>query len=114
MTGACRNFLYSVEGYRNNSLGTWIELFGTMLPGTGAPPDVRLDYLREASLSDDVRVRSLVVKAAARAQDIHEFIIAAGELQGGKLLEQRGMPATRGEAWDYRNGTAAGFVDSLS
>lgn len=91
------------ESYSNNASGTWVEFFGTMLPGTAAPPDVRMAYLTLACGSDDPRVRLLVGRAADRALEPHESIMVAGEVQGGVVVEPRGRPATYGEIWSYRN-----------
>ncbi|MDN3309354.1 hypothetical protein QWJ90_00230 [Microbacterium oryzae] len=91
------------ETYSNNSTAVWIELFGTMLPSTAATPDSRLSYLREKAQSEDPVVRKLVVRAARRALDTNESTIVSGELQGGGVVEPRGMPATRSDSWDYRN-----------
>ncbi len=89
------------ERYINNASGTWVELFGTMLPGTAAPPAARADYLDFIASSVDVRKRSLVVRAANRSLDGHESIIASGELQGGLVVEQRGAPRTFGDMFEY-------------
>ena len=91
------------EDYANNASGTWVDLFGTMLPGTAADPGTRVEYLTLAAHSSDPRVRTLAVRASERALDTHESITVAGELQGGALVEPRGMPKTYGDAWAYRN-----------
>jgi hypothetical protein len=95
--------LAETETFSNNSNGTWIELFGTMLPGTAAPPEARIAYLRSVAASDDTRLRLLAVKGAARALAIHESIMVSGEVQGGVVVERRGRPETWGDAWSYRN-----------
>jgi len=90
------------ENISNNSSGEWVGLFGTMLPSTAAAPAMRLDYLRNKSSSSDPKVRLLVVQAAERALDSHEWSMVAGEVQGGVVVERRGRPATWGEAWEYQ------------
>lgn len=90
------------ETYANNATGTWVDLFGTFLPGTAAPPPARVVYLRRVSSSPDPEIRSLVAKAAAGSLAHHESITVSGELQGGVLVEPRGMPATYGDAGEYR------------
>jgi hypothetical protein len=91
------------ETYANNATGTWLDLFGTMLPGTAAAPRSRLEYLKRVSKSPDPDVRTLVVQAASRAFTHHESITVSGELQGGVLVEPRGTPRTWPEAGEYRN-----------
>lgn len=91
------------ESYSNNASGTWVELFGTMLPGTAALPSARMAYLISTCESEDSRVRLLVGRAAHRALESHEWIMVGGEIQGGLVVEPRGRPATYGEIWEYRN-----------
>lgn len=91
------------ESYSNNASGTWVELFGTMLPGTAAAPDVRMDYLQSTAASIDPRVRQLAARGADKALDSQEWIMASGEVQGGLVVESRGRPATFGDVWAYRN-----------
>lgn len=91
------------ETFSNNSTGTWIELFGMMLPGTAAAPQIRIRYLQGVATSDDPRIRLLAVKGAARALAVHESIMVSGELQGGLVVERRGQPQTWGDVWNYRN-----------
>ncbi|WP_294180657.1 hypothetical protein [uncultured Schumannella sp.] len=91
------------ETYSNNATGTWVEFFGTMLPGTAASPDSRIAYLSSSATSPSSRVRLLVAKAAGRALEIQESIMVSGEVQGGVVVEPRGRPATYGDAWAYRN-----------
>jgi hypothetical protein len=89
------------ETWSNNATGTWVELFGVMLPGTAARPAQRLTYLRNVVAADDVRVRKISVAACERALSLHESIMLSGELQGGSLVEPRGRPETYEEAWTY-------------
>jgi len=91
------------ESYANNASGTWVEFFGTMLPGTAAAPTVRMDYLADCVASNDRRVRDLCVRAARYALRPDESIIVSAEAQGGVLVEPRGAPATFGNVWAYRN-----------
>lgn len=91
------------EDFSNNASGTWVDLFGTMLPGTAADPDSRMSCLIQASRSDEQAVRLLAVRAAERALDTHETITVSGELQGGTVVPPRGTPPTYGDAWSYRN-----------
>ena len=91
------------ESYSNNATGTWVEFFGTMLPGTAAPPAARMAYLQASAVSDDPRVRLIAGRGADRALEMHESIMVSGEVQGGVVVEPRGRPATFGEAWEYRN-----------
>src|SRR5690606_29175694 len=55
------------ETYSNNATGTWIEFFGTMLPGTAASPDLRIAYLISSVASPNSHVRMLAARAAGRA-----------------------------------------------
>lgn len=89
------------EDYSNNATGTWIALFGTMLPGTAASPRSRLSYLQTRAETSDAAVRRLVVLAARRALTFHESITVSAERQGGIVVEPRGSPKTYGEAWEY-------------
>lgn len=91
------------EDFSNNATGTWVGLFGTMLPATAAGPETRLAYLTDVARAHDPRIRRLFVKAASHALDRHETTMVSGELQGGTVVEPRGTPATYGEAWAYRN-----------
>jgi len=90
------------ETYANNATGTWVDLFGTMLPGTAATPNQRVDYLSQVARDTRREVRLLAIKGVARALVPHESISVSGELQGGVLVEPRGRPATYGEAGEYR------------
>ena len=101
------------ETWANNATGTWIDLFGTWLPGTAASPSQRIEYLRSRAESGEPVVRSLVVKAATRMMaGRHEAITVSGELQGGVLVEPRGSPATWDEAGEYRRAAIA-LLDGL-
>ena len=99
------------ETYANNATGTWVDLFGTMLPGTAAAPSMRVDYLRGVVAGGDRITRLLGVKAAARSLVHHESVTVSGELQGGVLVEPRGTPATYGEAGEYRRAMIALLAD---
>jgi len=100
------------ETYANNATGTWVDLFGTMLPGTAATPGQRIDHLRKVASDIDPEVRMLAIKGAAQALDTQEMIAVSGELQGGVLVEPRGRPATYGEAGEYRR-AAISLLDQL-
>jgi hypothetical protein len=90
------------ETFSNNAAGTWVSLFGAMLPATAARPAERLRYLQ--ALADDplAEVRKLAVAAADHALDAHSTVTVSGELQGGVVVEPRGTPNTWGEVWDYQ------------
>lgn len=90
------------ESFANNATGVWVTLFGTMLPATAADPVLRLRHLQDQLASENPDVRALLVRAAAAGMDSHESVVVSGELQGGTVVEPRGMPATWGEAADYR------------
>lgn len=90
------------ETFSNNASGTWVDLFGTMLPGTAASPAERAAYLRKVSASRDPAVRTIAVIAAAKSLVTHESISVSGELQSGVLVEPRGTPTTWEEAGTYR------------
>jgi hypothetical protein len=93
--------LAETESYANNATGTWVALFGTMLPGTAATPSQRADYLRAVARSSESDVRLLAIKAATHALIRLEGITVSAELQGGVLVEPRGSPATYGDAHAY-------------
>lgn len=103
------------ETWANNATGTWIDLFGTMLPGTAATPARRAEYVRELAASEELAVRAFAVKAAQRmlGRMQHEVITVSGELQGGVLVEPRGTPATYGEAGEYQRAGIA-ILDKLA
>jgi hypothetical protein len=90
------------ETWSNNATGTWVDLFGSMLPGTSARPGQRADYLRRVSASADAEIRKLAIGAAAHGLERPESIAVSGELQAGVLVEPRGTPATYEEAFDYQ------------
>jgi hypothetical protein len=90
------------ETFANNATGTWVDLFGTMLPGTAATPTQRVEYLSQVARDRRPEVRLLAIQGAAHSLSIQELITVSGEIQGGVLVEPRGMPATYGEAGEYR------------
>jgi hypothetical protein len=92
------------ETYANNAGGTWVDLFGTMLPGTAASPEERISYLSEVAERQDPAQRSFAVKACERilSRLQHETIVVSGEIQGGVLVEPRGRPETWGDVKAYR------------
>ncbi|WCN83831.1 hypothetical protein [Micromonospora sp. LH3U1] len=94
--------LIETETFSNNATGTWVGLFGTMLPATAARPDTRMAYLERAAADSSPAVRKLTVSAADHALDAHGgMVMVSGELQGGVVVEPRGTPADLSEAWDY-------------
>jgi hypothetical protein len=95
------------ETYANNATGTWVDLFGTILPGTAATPAERVEYLQRVLRDPRPEVRLLAISGAARSLAHHESITVSGELQGGVLVEPRGMPATYEEAGEYRRSMIA-------
>ncbi len=100
------------ETYANNATGTWVDLFGTLLPGTAATPNQRSSYLSQIASDSRPEIRMLAIKAAARALVPHETITVSGELQGGVLVEPRGGAPTFGEAGEYRR-SAISLLQSL-
>jgi hypothetical protein len=90
------------ENYANNATNTWVSLFGTMLPGTSAAPNQRVEYLKQIAISPDSEVRLLAIQGAKSGLTVYEFITASGEIQGGVLVEPRGTPTTYGDADEYR------------
>jgi|GEM_PF-795513 hypothetical protein len=90
------------ETWANNATGTWVELFGNLLPGTAATPSERVEYLRRIIADGDTAMRLMVTKACTRALATHEAISVSAELQGGAVVEARGRPANWEEAGDYR------------
>lgn len=102
------------ETWANNATGTWVDLFGTMLPGTAALPNERITYLRRVAGDVDSAARVMVTKAGGRALTAHhESITVSGELQGGALVEPRGRPTTWDEAGHYRR-EAIGILSTLT
>jgi hypothetical protein len=90
------------ETWSNNSTGTWLDLFGPMLPATAAAPGVRMNYLERVATDSDPAVRKLAAQAADTAIDVGGgTVTVSGELQGGVVVEPRGTPKTYGELWDY-------------
>lgn len=91
------------ETFANNATGTWLDLFGAMLPATAASPAARIAYLKRRAASPASAVRMLCVKATSRAFQRDETITVSGEVQGGVLVEPRGAAKTWEELGDYRN-----------
>jgi hypothetical protein len=89
------------ETFGNNATGTWIGLFGSLLPSTAARPVDRLSYLQRQASDDSSAVRMLAVRAAGKALDVHESTMVSGELQGGVIVEPRGTPPTYADLWSY-------------
>lgn len=89
------------ETWSNNSIGTWVSLFAAMLPATAASPSARMTYLQRVALDERVEVRQLAAQAAKHALDTHGTVMVSGELQGGVIVEPRGVPDTYGDLWDY-------------
>lgn len=89
------------ETFSNNATGTWVSLFGAMLPSTAARPAERLPYLQTLAEDPSHEVRKLAVAAADHALDAHSTVMVSGELQGGVVVEPRGTPKTWGEFWEY-------------
>ena len=87
---------------RNHAEPKWTSLFGTMLPSTAAQPRVRMEYLKTVAGSDDPGRRLLAVNALNEVMSLWESVMVSSEVQGGALIEPRGMPRTYGEAWDYQ------------
>jgi hypothetical protein len=92
------------ETWSNNASATWIEFFGTFLPGTAARPDARLRYLQERATENVDEIRHRVAKACSHGLSHGGMMMVSGELQGGVVVEPRGTPLTWGEAWDYQRG----------
>jgi hypothetical protein len=90
------------EAYANNATGTWLDLFGSTLPGTAALPEQRLGYLRQAAADPRAVVRLLVVQATEKGLRPHESIAVSGEIQGGVLVEPRGSAKTWADVGQYR------------
>jgi hypothetical protein len=90
------------ETWSNNSTGTWISLFGAMLPATAAVPSARMAHLERLAVDEDPAVRRLAARGAQAAIDTRGGgVMVSGELQGGVVVEPRGTPQTYGEAWEY-------------
>jgi hypothetical protein len=90
------------ETYANNATGTWIDLFGALLPGTAATSAQRAVYFERVAADPRSEVRALAIRATANGLGSHESITVSGEVQGGVLVEPRGAPATWAELGEYR------------
>ncbi|WP_445258532.1 hypothetical protein [Nocardioides aurantiacus] len=101
------------EKISNNATGTWLGLFASLLPATAAAPEQRLSYLRRCAQHPVGRIRELTIEASRQALDTHDSVIVSGELQGGAVVEPRGMPSTLQEAWDYQR-AALGILRQLA
>lgn len=94
--------LNETETWSNNATGTWLNLFGSMLPATAAKPEARMSYLERMATQPDAAVRKLTAQAASAAIDVRGgTVVVSGELQGGVIVEPRGTPQTYGDLWDY-------------
>jgi hypothetical protein len=89
------------EGYSNNATGTWIDLFGGLLPGTAATPAQRVAYLDRVSSDPRPTVRALAIEAMNKGLRVDRGIIISGEIQGGVLVEPRGGAQTWIDLGDY-------------
>lgn len=90
------------ETFSNNATGTWVSLFGGMLPATAASPSTRLAYLQAVADDESVDARRLAVVAADHAIDgLGGTVTVSGELQGGVVVEPRGAPTEWAELWSY-------------
>lgn len=89
------------ETFANNATGTWVGLFGGMLPATAARPGDRIAYLERVAADELAAARKLAVAAADHALDVHSTVMVSGELQGGVVVEPRGTPKTYSELWTY-------------
>jgi hypothetical protein len=90
------------ESWANNATGTWLDLFGTTLPGTAATPEQRIRYLQRVVVDPRPSVRSFAAQAASKGLQQSESITVSGEIQGGVLVEPRGTPRTWSEVGSYR------------
>lgn len=96
------------ETFSNNATGTWVNLFGAMLPATAARPAARMAYLERAAVDSWAEVRKIAVSAADHAIDAHGgMVMVSGELQAGVVVEPRGTPTEWPEAWDYARSAVA-------
>ncbi|WP_104091770.1 hypothetical protein [Arthrobacter sp. GMC3] len=91
------------ETFSNNASGTWVELFGVLLPATAASPNQRISYLQKVVGSPEPTVRVLTATALGHALKQNGSIIVSGELQRGQVVERRGQPKTYADIWDYQN-----------
>jgi hypothetical protein len=90
------------ETFSNNATGTWVNLFGGMLPATAASPSARLAYLEAVANDQSAGTRKLAVAAADHAIDAHGgTVMVSGELQGGVVVEPQGSPTEWAEFWSY-------------
>lgn len=89
------------ETWSNNSVGTWVSLFAAMLPATAASPSARITYLQHVAVDRRVEVRRLAAQAAKHALDTQGTVMVSGELQGGVIVEPRGIPRTYADLWNY-------------
>jgi hypothetical protein len=101
------------ETWANNATGTWIDLFGALLPGTAALPVERIEYLEGLAADNDSRTRMFVTNAASRGLAAqHEWIAVSGEIQGGALVEPRGSALLPEDAATYRT-RMIGILETL-
>jgi hypothetical protein len=90
------------ESFSNNATGTWVSLFGALLPATAARPAIRMAYLERGAVDSSAAVRKIAVSAADHAINAPGgMVMVSGELQGGVVVEPRGTPTEWPEAWDY-------------
>src|SRR5439155_12884102 len=100
------------ETYANNATGTWVSLFGTVLPGTAASPGRRAAYLAGVGRDPRPEARDLAIKAAQQMFVVMEGISVSAELQSGSLVEPRGSAVRWSEVKDYRD-AALNILDML-
>lgn len=101
------------ETYGNNATGTWVALFGTVLPATAALPSERLGYLQRVSQSTFPKSRELALQACQHGLQRSETVMVSAENQRGALVETRGGARTPAEAATYRLGLL-GIAEELT
>ena len=98
-------------GITNSSTGQFEALFPILQGATAADASSRIAFLREAANTDDLRQRSVVVKALlAGARTMHISRMVGAETHGSRPALEPWRPANEEEATSY----VKFFVESLT
>jgi len=89
-------------GLGNNATNQFYQLFHYLLSGTKAPPELRLQVIKEGLATNDSEYLIICITALGHALQSNHFIRSGGvETQGGRYPDKDWQPKTYGELYDY-------------
>lgn len=90
------------ESWTNNATGVFLNLFHVQLPGTEAPPLLRLKVIDGALYGDDMDIKNLGIKALSHVLQNSIFSRTLGAEQQGSLTTlEEWKPKCWQEVFDY-------------